>query len=51
MVFEQMDQNIEDLRLNRDECSTPAELPAVRVEHKIVEEKQHLAPEKPLYAL
>ena len=43
-VFNQVNQKIEDLRLNRHRRAIRTQLPALAVERKIIEQKQHVAP-------
>ena len=41
-VFDKVDQNIEDLGLDRDHGVTRAQFTALAVERKILEQKQHV---------
>ncbi len=43
-VFNQVNQKIEDLRLNRHRRAIRAQFPALAVERKIIKQKQHVAP-------
>ena len=43
-VGDEVLQQVKHLRLHLDECIPPAELAAIRVEHKIFKEIKHLCP-------